>query len=121
MFVNNIFLIASLASSAVAFNVAFHGTLLSKGHNHISPLFMTESDGMENNSNNEDENLDDINEHQGSHSRPSIVPLDIQSTKERNIMLKSKSLTLLTLLRGDNLFFGTSIKLHRCIIAAQFI
>lgn len=49
-----------LASGTIAFNVALDGTLLSKGRNHFSPLFMSESDGMENCDKNEDTNVDDM-------------------------------------------------------------
>ena len=69
-----------------------------------------------------DEIVNNINNHQqGIHPRPSIVPLDTLSRKERKIMMKSKSLTLPTLLRGNDLYFDTSIKLHRCILAGQLI
>ena len=79
-----------------------------------------------NDSNRHARDRDDIanninNQQQGSHLRPSIVALDILSRNERNIMMKSKSLTLPTLLRGKDLYFDTLIKLHRSILAGQLI
>lgn len=70
---------------------------------------------------NRDDDRNSQNEHEAVRSQPSIVPYDNSSRKERKIMSKSKSLTLPTLLRGNDLFFDTSIQLHRCILAAQLI
>ena len=66
-----------------------------------------------------DDNGNNVRE--GSRPRPSIVPLDTSSRRERNIMTKSNSLSLPTLLRGNDLYFDTSIKLHRSIFAGQLI
>ena len=71
---------------------------------------------------NRDDNGNNVNnEPQVSHPRPSIVTLDTLSRKERKIMTKSKSITLPTLLRGNDLYFDTSIKLHRSIFSGQLI
>ena len=82
-----------------------------------------ENDLNTNNSNSNvrdrDDSANNINKQsQGSHLRPSIIPMDTSSRKERNITTKSKSLTLL---RGNDLYFDISIELHRSILGGQLI